>query len=197
VCKGEELFLNFQIFFNIFKKKNFSKKISIFANYKFYKKIPIMIIIWIMLALLSGFILFAAIGHQLQLQAGKKASDLFKKLDNDYEDFINELITHKFASGNFDISKEDLREEVWTFIKPDIEGVFSHINATELSDVKIKYKSKYFDNLCRLAESFFELRKKTQNLLTETDRKRMLEVAKDSIEADLSKKMLRLKSGLL
>lgn len=152
--------------------------------------------IWIIIATISSLFLMFALGKQLNLEAGNKAGKILEKLDTDYEEFIHEIIAYEVSKGNFEIKKEEITEKIWTFIKPDIEGLFAYINSVELHDVRIKYNSKYFNSLTHAAENLFQKRKKTQNTLDEKDKKNLIEVSKNAIEADITKKLLRLNSGL-
>ncbi|TAE72832.1 MAG: hypothetical protein EAZ85_08755 [Bacteroidetes bacterium] len=138
-----------------------------------------------------------AIGKQLNLEAGNKAGKILEKLDTDYEEFIHEIISFEVAKGNFDINQDAIKEKIWAFVKPDIESLFAYINSVELQDVKIKYTAKYFQSLTHTAENLFQKRKKTQNQLDEKDKKTLIDASKDAIEADITKKMLRLSVGLL
>lgn len=152
--------------------------------------------IWIIIATISSLILMFSLGKQLNLEAGNKAGKILEKLDNDYEEFIHEIIAFEVAKGNFEIKKEEISEKISTFVKPDIESLFAYINSVELNDVRIKYTSKYFQSLTHAAENLFQKRKKLQTILDEKDKKILIEASKNSIEADITKKLLRLESGL-
>ncbi len=154
-------------------------------------------IVWIIIATISSLILMFSLGKQLNLNAGNKAGKILEKLDDDYEEFIHEIINYEVAKGNFDLNKENIKQQVWSLVKPDVESLFAYINSVELNDVRIKYKAKYFHNLMYTAENLFQKRKKTQSLLNEKDKKELIQASKDSIEADITKKMLMLSVGLL
>jgi hypothetical protein len=157
-----------------------------------------MVSFWVLVILL---ILGVAVyyGNQMSLSAGKKAGNLFKTLDNKYADFAEKSIaTEIIEHDDIDFNTQKLCEQILMVIKPEIDGVLAHINTTELSDVKVKYESKYFKNAASLTEEYFKKRYKNTHLpVSDKDRERFFEAFKDAVLADLMQKMMNLKTGKL
>jgi hypothetical protein len=152
------------------------------------------------LLIIGGVIVaLAGLGHYFSRVAGRKAGDLLKGIDQKYEEFVNQYITHNIVNqDNFEIDKEELAHNALLVIKPEIESIIAHINANDYSDVPVKYNSKYFKNIARLAESLFEKRHKTHAIaISEIDEQKLYVAFQDAIVADLTQRMLYLKNGTM
>jgi hypothetical protein len=153
--------------------------------------ITTILLIFGILALLVWF------GNTLSVSAGKKAGKILKAMDTKYEDFVNTFLTTSILSDeDINNQQDELAHQVLKVLKPEVEGLLAHINATELSDVKIQYHSKYFENIARFAESLFYKRHqfKTKPISPEEEQK-LMSTLSDAVQADLTQKMLYLKSG--
>lgn len=144
--------------------------------------------------------ILAALGFRLSAVAGKTAGKLFKVLDHKYENFTEKLIAAgvvtEGAEKIIQLDKTTMSEDIFTVIKPEVDGLISHINATDLSDVKVKYISKYFKNAVRMCEEFFEKRHQhSSHILNEKDKERFYTAFKEAILADITERMVNLQIG--
>jgi hypothetical protein len=149
--------------------------------------------------LIIGIILTAliAFANTLSAGAGRKASQILRKMDERYEEFAqNYLTTLILEDQDIEVRQVEFTKQIIKVLKPDIDGLLAHINATEYSDVKVKYKSKYFSGVARFAESLFYKRHKFNSIpVSEEDTKKLFETCTDAVEADLTSKLLLLKAG--
>lgn len=153
---------------------------------------------WVIVSFIGIFALLASFGHTLSLQAGNQGENLFKKLEQEYEDYVRNYLNDRIITQDkWDLGEDEFRNNVKKVLLPHIEAIFGHINATNLSSVKIHFQSKYFTNLIQIAESFYQKRNKTSSLLGESDFKKMLSALHSAIEADITQKILRLKGGII
>ena len=87
-------------------------------------------------------------------------------------------------------------QEVMQLLKPDLDGVINLINNAYLSDIHVKYESKYFPNLISLCEEGFQLSQDNkEKKLSENDRALFSSSLQDAISADLQHRLMMLKSG--
>ena len=150
---------------------------------------------WFMLFLGIGGLLL--LGLYLSYAASLRAQALFRSLDKKYESFVRKSITSEMVGQeDYRIDTEKLMEETLLVIKPDIEAIIAHINATDVSDVRVKRASKFFKNAARISEEFYEKRNKNKrNSLTQNDINRFNLAFKDAIIADLTQRKVDLKLG--
>lgn len=138
----------------------------------------------------------AILGFQLSANAGKKAGGILKNVDKKYADFIERYLSNKIVNNEEEnLDREELMNDVMVLLKPEIDGLLAHINATELSDVKIKYSTKFFQNALNISEELFERRNSSKAPLNARDMDRFYESFKDAIRADLTRRLLNLKAG--
>jgi hypothetical protein len=154
----------------------------------------------IAVVLLLGTIAFVA-GDKMSKNAGSKAARLIEGLDEHYNDFIGKQQTLLVLENKDTAPTEGMfqhyADEVFIVLKPEIDALIGHINATTLSDVTLSYKSRFFQNVAALTESYFEKRKATQVVITERDEERLYSAVRDAIRADLKERLLNWKIGNL
>jgi hypothetical protein len=147
-----------------------------------------------------GAIAYVA-GDKLSKRAGGKAVQLVEGLDMHYQDFIEKQQTLLVLENKETTPTESLlqyyADEAFIVLKPEIDALIGHINATKLSDVKIAYKSRFFQNVAALTESYFEKRKSTKEAISERDEERLYSAVRDAIRADLKERLLNWKIGNL
>ncbi|MCU0448073.1 MAG: hypothetical protein MUE85_24495 [Microscillaceae bacterium] len=152
-----------------------------------------MIYLYIIGGIFAGLL---ALGFYLSFAAGKQASLILKAIDEKYEDFVNNYIANNIVEQNkFEIDKEELAHTVLIVIKPEIESIIAHINATSSTDVPISYQSKYFKNIASIARTLFDKRHKTQHEISPTDESKLYAAFQDAIDADLTRRLVGLKAG--
>lgn len=156
-----------------------------------------LMIILVGVAILAGLVSF---GYKLSQKAGKEAQKIIESADERYQDFVEKYLANLVLEGkevDLDFKLKEILHHAFVVLKPEIDGLIAHINATSLSDVKIKYDSPYFRNVCNVAQMLYEQRHKNNSLLvSDMDKDRLYEAFKDAIRADLMQRMLALKAGL-
>ncbi len=139
-------------------------------------------------------------GSRLSANAAHRAAKVLILIDKKYETFIEKKLTMLILKkSELTIDKEAVKKEVRVILRPDIEALVSQITATKnASDVKIKYHSKYFQNLTSLTEKYYRITGDRQSPeLTDNERAEFFEALNTGIDADLTKRLLDLQSGNL
>jgi len=147
---------------------------------------------------LAGLILLGLIVSKTEAKsAAAKARTLLQELDLKYGDFVEKRINLTILDKNtLDINKEEVLHECMDLIKPEIEGLIAIINSTKTSTVNINYLSTYFKSPVSFVESFFEKSTKNEGKqLLNTDEDQLFESFRDTINSDLTKRLLDLKTG--
>lgn len=158
-----------------------------------------MTILWISVAVIALFLVFGVMGSSLSKKAGKGARQFVEAIDRKYEDYVDNLVAGTIVrEGSVNLDGEAIVRDVLVLLKPDLDGLFSHINKTTLSDVSLGYQSRYFANLVSLAEFFFSQRHQNEKvLLTEQDRAKLDSTVADAIRADLIRRQSEINAGRL
>ncbi|GAB4336580.1 MAG: hypothetical protein OHK0038_14880 [Flammeovirgaceae bacterium] len=156
-----------------------------------------MLVLFILLVVLAIIGLLAFVGDRIAAVDGRQAALIIQKFDEKYEEFVNaKLSLWTLKEQSIKDKMPQLREEVMKILKPDIDALIHHVNASIYTSVKIPYISKYFQNLVSMAESFYEIKRKNANkLLSEEDIRKFLQSCRESIEADLTSRLLNLDLG--
>ncbi len=153
---------------------------------------------WIVVSIVGILAMFFSFGVKLGLQASKASETLFQSLEDTYEDYVRDYLNDRIvAQDKWDLGEEEFRNNVKKILYPHIEAIFGHINATQLSGIKINFKAKYFGNLVQIAESFYHKRYTTNTILGENDFRKLLLALHSALEADITQKILKLKGGIL
>jgi len=143
------------------------------------------------------FIILAIFGTQLSATAGKKAGKIIQVIDKKYESFIEKKLTFSILNKTeLEFDTVQIKKEVITVLKPDIEALISFIAATtNASGVKIDYNSIFFQNLSSLAEKYFRItdEKKTTKL-EDFEVQEFYDAVNAGIESDLTNRILDIKT---
>lgn len=153
---------------------------------------------YILLSVVVLTIIAAVGGSRLSKKAAKQAGKLFQAADERYEQFIEKRLTISILKKNdFNIDTKKIIQEVRIILKPEIDGIIAHINATtNASSVKIEYESRYFGNAVRLAEELFNKTNDSNSAMDKKDEEEMSAAFEHAIEADLARRILDLQTGL-
>jgi hypothetical protein len=138
------------------------------------------------------------IAQAIAIGASRRADRLMKGMEKQYEDVVTALLAGAYTAGEQweDQDNEQAVHIVLQTIKPHIDSLLSHINATDSSDVKVSFPTKYFANVATFADSLFYKRSKHKDTpLSQEDEDKMYAVLRDAINADLLKRKLYLKAG--
>ena len=141
--------------------------------------------------------ILAYIGSKESSNAGKKAAKLLANIEEKYNNFTETKINNRILSDNsLEIDQKQLTEEVMTLLKPDINGLISHINSTTYSAARTNYNAKHFSNIPPLINEMFEKStKRKDDSLNSEDEKEFSTAFKDGIESDLISRLNKLKLG--
>jgi hypothetical protein len=156
-----------------------------------------MFVLFILLAGLALVGLLAFVGDRVAAVDGRQAARIIQQFDEKYEDFVNAKLSFWILKDQSIREKlPQLREEVMKILKPEIDALIHHVNASIYTGVKIPYMSKYFRNAVSLAESFYKIKRNNANkLLSEDDIKKFLQSCREAVEADLRTRVLNLDLG--
>lgn len=163
-----------------------------------------MIIAEILIGIIALGGILALYGNKLSNSAGNKAGEALQRLDEHYDSYIEKQKTLLLLENNGEpqagvISNDALShyvEEVFSIVKPDIDALIGQINSTNLSDVKVTVKVRYFRNVASIAEALFEKRRNLGvGAVTEKDEEKIYQAVKDAILADLKERALNWKIG--
>ncbi len=128
--------------------------------------------------------------------ASKKAAQLLQIIDKKYVEFINKRISMSIISNDsVDFDTDSIIAETLVLLKPDIEGLIGLINSTSVSNINIQYLSEHFQSLTTITDSMFTASYRSKDKkLAKAEEQDYLQAFKDSIAADLSRRILDLKS---
>jgi hypothetical protein len=169
-------------------------------------------IVEILIALSAIIGIAAYFGDKLSKNAASKATELLVGMEEHYLNFLEKQKTLFLLSAKqhlqdnteeismtaVELTPEQLQttiDELFVIIKPEIDALIGHINATNLSDVKMQSNSRFFRNVAHIAESFYEKRKNSKEPLTERDEEKMYSAVKDAIRSDLKERIVNWQLG--
>lgn len=144
--------------------------------------------------IIGSFVSYAlSINNQnARKKIGQQTEFLLHELDEKYEDYINKYLTVSvLKSQNIEIEK--IVQNVFTILKPDIDGLLAFIQASNFSNVPVNHTSKHFKGLASLAAAYFK--KTGNNRLDHTDEENFRNAFRDALIAEVNKKILDLKAG--
>ena len=153
---------------------------------------------WFMIFLgFLGFLGIMLLGWYLSYAISLRAKALFRSLDKKYESFIKKSIASSMIGReDYQLDIERLLRDSLLVIKPDIEAIIAHINATDMSGVKLIKASRFFKNAANISEEFYEKRSlNKEQPLDQDDIDRFNMAFKDAIIADLTQRKVDLKLG--
>lgn len=149
----------------------------------------IIIIVFLSLVGLGVFyILYSREGKK----AAKRAIGLLKEIDEKYEKFAGQHISIKVLRDRDDaIDSRRLNKELLVYLKPQVDALIAHVNATKIGSISIGYRSKYFPNLITLTEATFRSSQdNTSKKLLGHEENKFYEAIKDGVASDLAKRRL-------
>ncbi len=155
------------------------------------------ILIWILLIGGMASLLVILMADREQRKIGRQFGELFLEVDRKYEDFVeNRVNLAVLRQENPEMSIEEISQKAYLILKPEINGLMAYVHAINYASVPIPYHSKYFKGAISLCSAY--LRKKDkQNLsaLASEDEAKFHESFQDAIIADMTQRMLSLKTG--
>jgi|GEM_PF-3086739 len=137
-------------------------------------------------------------GHLISLAASRKGDKILKNMERQYEQIIDVLLANAYLKENrFDEHDQaETTHNCMQMLKPHVDSLLAHINATDNSDVKISFPTKYFANVASFADSLFYKRSKhREHPLTREDEEKMYAALRDALQADIMKRQLYLEVG--
>lgn len=153
-------------------------------------------------------------GDRLSKNAASKATELLLGMEEHYLTFLEKQKALLLIQGRNSessnaasmlaeqppvaLGSEQLQatiDELFTILKPEVDALIGHINATNLSDVKMQSESRFFRNVAHIAESFYEKRKNSKEPLTDKDEEKIYSAVKDAIRADLKERLVNWQLG--
>jgi hypothetical protein len=150
--------------------------------------------ILIIIAVVVGLPVYALVRWmgQSSKQAGLKAAELINNAELHYDTTIEQRLQLATQNGEM-LELEALVEELFVMIKPEIDSLLAHINATDANlEVTIPYTSRYFNNAVTLAEAYFAWRNKNKTqLLSDGNEEKMYRIVKDALRADIQRRLLQ------
>lgn len=155
---------------------------------------PVWLIIIIILVVVLFFV-FARIGGKASKEAGREAARLLAKIEQKYDEFLDRKIRNRILTySDFDINKDKIIDDALIILKPDIDGLIAHINATIYSSARTSYSATFFTNIPHLVnEMFVKSKKNKDNNLTKAEEEEMHNAFKDAIKADILQRLVRLR----
>ncbi len=150
----------------------------------------------IMVSIVVLLIFLGFLGNQEAKKTTKKIKKYLTALEDKYEDFIEKRLTLSILKKDtFDVDVDDILRQSIVIMKPEIEGILSDINATDLSTITVNANLKYFSNAVSLVNSLFQKSRAAEDKqLSPEDEESLYECVKDAIRADIAKRVLDFKT---
>jgi hypothetical protein len=154
-----------------------------------------MIILEITAALVAVGTVLYLIGDRITKTSARKAAELLQDIDFTYSDVVEKRRVLLLAENNTTVlTPADIQpfiDEVFIMLKPDIDALIAHINATNSAGVRILYKSPYFKSIASLAEALYERRHSTPAaMLSHEEEQKIYAAVRDAIQADMRQRLL-------
>jgi hypothetical protein len=139
---------------------------------------------------------FSTRAAQLTTNAGIRAGEFINTIDLRYEDVVEQRIEAHGIAPETAIDTESWIEDLFVMMKPDIDALLAHINATDDTAVKVQYTSRFFNNAVGLSDAFFAWRSRhPEQMLSGEQEQKMYTAFKDAMRADLRQRLLALSSS--
>lgn len=154
--------------------------------------------IWLILLFLAiGIIvILAIIGFSLERQGVQKTRQLFSAVDKKYNNYIEKYLTANILKTDgveFDIEKT--ADDMLRILEPEINGLLSHIKASDLDNVTLSFKSDYFNSLVSLTQDYFNKYPKKEKPVSTKDKTNYVNAFRSAIVSDLHQRKLNLSLG--
>lgn len=126
-----------------------------------------------------------------------KAGEFLQAIDAKYQHFVEKRIPLNILNSNsIEMNIEDLSRETFTILKPDIDGLITHIEASDIIEPEINYSSKYFKNVEALIyRTYRTTYNKSQPSPPPYNRDAFYDAFQDAIKADLTDRSIDLKNA--
>ena len=113
---------------------------------------PFLLLLVIFIALIGVFLWFRRdIGRMVN-----HAKGLLKEIDDKYGSFVKKRITLSILEDrSMDDEVDEIIEEAMTVLRPEINDLIAHINATNVSGIKTNHKSPYFRSAVSRVDTLF------------------------------------------
>lgn len=150
----------------------------------------------LLLILFIVLLLILVLNRRVNKITGRRIAALLKACDKRYKNFIEKKINeHIIHHDNFDFDKDQIAHEAMELLKPQAETVISYINAAQGTEISVNYTDGTFPNVASLSEHLFLKKLKNRGKeLKPDDEQRVFEAFTDSIKADISERIFKLKS---
>lgn len=151
----------------------------------------------LLLILLIVFLIILLLNRKVNKVSGKRIASQLKKADKRYDEYISKRINEYIIKhDNFEFDKDVLADESLELLRPQIETIISYVNAAQGKAIEVNHPNGFFPNAAPLCEHLFYKKQKSRGKeLKPDDEKRLHEAFKDSIKADLSERIFKLKAG--
>lgn len=150
----------------------------------------------IAVAAIAAFFFFAFLAGRDTKKAAKVVRNLIQKIEKSYESFVERQIANNILKNDsIEINVQKITETAMTILKPNIDALIGHINATTYSTVEVEYDAGYFDNAVSLSSEMFAKTGKSNEPMSKDDEAEFYAAFRDAIKSDLTRRMLNLESG--
>ncbi len=110
--------------------------------------------------IISIIVGLAGLAHISSMVISQRAGKLLKKMEKEYEEDIDVLLANAYLDGkNWDEhDREEVIHNCMQMLKPYIDSLLAHINATDTADVQVSFPTKYFGNVATFADTLYKKR---------------------------------------
>ncbi len=148
-------------------------------------------ILW---SLLAAIVIAVILRYRNGKKARQRILSILSKLDADYEDFIRKRITTTILHSNtIELDVDNITDESFTVLKPDMDALMSLINSKEKVLLPIRHSSPVFGSIAEQLNVLLVKYSKTSIRLSKEDVEKIQLLLKDSIRADITKRIVDLK----
>lgn len=119
---------------------------------------------------------------------------IFKIMDDEYEQLVeNRVVNTILQENSLDVNAEKITDEAFVILKPHLESIISILETgTEMENVALP-PSKYFSNVLNWTNSRLINSKSTRKSRRQSeDELKLFNMVKNSVAADISKRMNQL-----
>ena len=130
-------------------------------------------------------------------KAGKKVSQGLKNLEQKYNDYVSKSInSFILKQDHLDIDHDLLLQQSLQVLKPDIDALIFHINASKNKYIQLTYESVYFRNAAAILENLTaDNQRPAAKNLSDVEKESIYNAFADAIKSDLLSRTLTLKTG--
>ena len=124
-------------------------------------------------------------------KAGNRVIRYLLDIEDRYAYYIEQKTEQADSKHSLELNKHNIVNEAIIILKPDIEALIAHINATTYNKVKIEYYHGIFKSIAPISEQYFKQSRlhKDKNL-SEADEEEFFAAFEDAIRSDLTSRLL-------